>query len=201
VVRLVLILATVVAGCYSPSVVDCGDTCRTSGLCPDGLACVGGFCRAPGAAGSCTIADAATNDSMGGGACPPAPQGMMGCATAMPTVPTAPECLVLCAPAQAGPASQMYMIGGWRSAFLASASEEAKAKMLAGSAAVWIGLHRPANGSFMWVDGHALTYTDWVGGTEPTGTTEACAALGPNGWAAEPCTNTHPFLIRSPPMP
>ena len=56
-VRFVLILA--LAGCYRPSLVDCADTCKENGLCPDGLSCIGGFCTS----GTSCGADAHQNDS------------------------------------------------------------------------------------------------------------------------------------------
>jgi hypothetical protein len=39
------------SGCYSPRVRDCVDTCTTD--CPEGLTCLDGYCRTPGATGSC----------------------------------------------------------------------------------------------------------------------------------------------------
>ena len=40
----------VVAGCYSPEVEDCAFTCTDTGMstdCPEGAACIGGYCRPP----------------------------------------------------------------------------------------------------------------------------------------------------------
>jgi hypothetical protein len=41
------------AGCSRSSFLDCEVTCTAQSGCPDGFACIGGFCRGAGAFGSC----------------------------------------------------------------------------------------------------------------------------------------------------
>ena len=50
--RLVLV-AAVLAGCYSPGVRDCAYTCTTDTDCPDGTMCGANLCRLAGATGAC----------------------------------------------------------------------------------------------------------------------------------------------------
>lgn len=54
VLRGVVVALLMFAGCYSPTARDCAYWCAgETEDCPDGLTCNGGFCRIPGAPGSC----------------------------------------------------------------------------------------------------------------------------------------------------
>ena len=48
-----LVVVCAVAGCSRSSFLDCEVTCSAESGCPDGFACIGGFCRGDGAFGSC----------------------------------------------------------------------------------------------------------------------------------------------------
>lgn len=52
--RVTAILSVALAGCFSPSYVDCEVTCA-SGACPEGLACRAGLCRVGANTGACSI--------------------------------------------------------------------------------------------------------------------------------------------------
>ncbi|MBI4509482.1 MAG: hypothetical protein HY698_07580 [Deltaproteobacteria bacterium] len=52
--RLLAFILLCTASCYySPDFRDCVNTCATTGRCPDGLRCLDGYCRVPGANGTC----------------------------------------------------------------------------------------------------------------------------------------------------
>jgi len=73
-VKLTFLLAlSAVAGCTRSSFRDCAVTCTAESGCPDGFACIGGFCRGAGAFGSCdAVLDARPPlDSQGPDATPP----------------------------------------------------------------------------------------------------------------------------------
>jgi hypothetical protein len=48
-----LVAVCAIAGCSRSSFLDCEVTCTVQSGCPDGFACIGGFCRGAGAFGSC----------------------------------------------------------------------------------------------------------------------------------------------------
>ena len=52
---LMFALGGLAVGClpYSPTFTDCGLQCSADGGCPAGTTCQAGYCRAPGAQGSC----------------------------------------------------------------------------------------------------------------------------------------------------
>ena len=199
-----LFLIALLAGCYNPTVADCVDTCAADQLCPDGLSCdAQGFCRSAGAAGTCLTGSGSGSGS--GGSCPMAPQGhgTPDCATAMPVMPVAPDCLVVCTPAAAGSAAASWVTGTWHEAVIKSPTAESTAKSLAGNGA-WIGLHAPPNmgatpSAWTWTDGTSATFVDWANGQPvDNGAAGNCASVGPMGWISEPCTNSHAFLISMP---
>jgi hypothetical protein len=202
VVHRVLILVAL-AGCYHPELQDCADHCEASGLCPDGLSCVGGYCRVAGATGQCAgeMIDAPT-----GGSCPPmAPQGQDGCLMVDPAVPVAPECYVICGGTVTGTTALAYHFMSWLPASIVSSQQESDAEgLLASGEMVWLGLHAPAGqgtslSAWMWADGKAMTYMHWAASQPVDNATENCAVLTSMGWISDSCSGSHPFLIDSPP--
>lgn len=200
-VRRVLILAAL-AGCYHPDLRDCVDRCDTSQLCPDGLSCVGGFCRTAGASGQC----ASQGIDAPGGSCPPmAPQGQGGCLMVNPSVPAAPECYVICGGAVTGTAALAYHFNSWLPASIVSTMQESDAAgLLTTGEQVWVGLHAPAGSgtnpsAWMWADGAPASYMHWAPGQPVDNAAENCAVLTSMGWISDACSNSHPFLIDSPP--
>lgn len=209
--RLVLagaLAGAVLASCYQPALVDCADTCGTSGLCPGGLACIDGYCRVAGATGACA---AAKTDAGGGdapaGACPMAPQGHgtpVLCDDARPAMPTAPQCYVACGSAATGTNASMFQLMTWRAAAIGGSDNEAAAAQVAAGAETWLGLVA-ADGAgsnkaaWQWTNGAAMTYSSWANG-QPVdqGGAGNCGALTGSGWVSEPCTKQLPFLIASP---
>jgi hypothetical protein len=56
------------SGCFEPQVRDCVNRCEVSQLCPRGTSCVDGYCRTPGAPGSCApVTDAGDAGDAGDG--------------------------------------------------------------------------------------------------------------------------------------
>ncbi|XP_039605543.1 C-type mannose receptor 2-like, partial [Polypterus senegalus] len=61
---------------------------------------------------------------------------------------------------------------------------------------LWVGASRPSGGSFTWVDGSLLTYTNWCPG-EPNFANENCVSVYPDRtWNNYLCTNLLPFLCQ-----
>jgi hypothetical protein len=210
-VRLVLI-CVLAAGCYTPQLADCADTCSHSQLCPDGLSCLDGFCRTDGAAGTCParpgMVDAPLQQidaPLAGDApvgCPPVPV-VQGCTLAGPA-PVEPYCFAACA-AKTGTLAQAFVVGTWHIAKIDDATEEAAAMTATNSQLAWIGLTQPAGqatpmAGWGWVGGGALTYTAW-GAMQPDDANgsenneQNCGALGGMGWGDEACADSHVFLI------
>jgi len=199
-VRLVLIAA--LAGCYAPDVADCVDRCDSSNLCPDGLTCQAGFCRADGASGTCSTAqdmpDAAT------AMCPPIPM-MQGC-TLAGAQPVTPYCYVLCAAATGTSANAFTAGGSWHAAVLDSPGKLAAAVTAAGASPAWIGLEQGSgaaapDASWSWHGGTAATQLPWNAGQPDDGDhtengAEQCATLAGSGFSDEACTASHVFLIQ-----
>lgn len=210
-VRLVLI--ALFAACYEPQFADCADTCGTSRICPEGLTCESGFCRAPGATGSCELdptvdagIDASTTNPPPDGpppmACPPTPI-MQGCSPVGP-MPTMPYCHVTCA-AKTGTDALAFTVGSWHAAVIADATELAAAMTSSANQPAWIGLRQPPaqampQTAWAWLNGAPLAFSAWApaqpddgNGTENDA--EQCGLLAEGKWADEACTLSRPFVI------
>ena len=63
----------------------------------------------------------------------------------------------------------------------------------------WIGLYeRDGDGGYQWVDGTALSYTNWTGSAPTAGNTTDCAQMNINGagnWIAADCEGTNNSFI------
>ncbi|MGE0549900.1 MAG: C-type lectin domain-containing protein [Kofleriaceae bacterium] len=209
--RLVLIAVMAVAGCYKPQLSDCSDTCGETGLCPDGLSCVAGFCREPGAAGSCedTTSDAGMIDAATGSidaaplTCPPVPMGQ-GCTTAVAVDPVAPNCWVVC-DARDGMFAKSFVAGMWHAAVITSPQEMASAMAVVGGQTVWAGLQQAAsqatpNAGWSWVTGATLGMVPWSAGQPDDlngseNAEEQCGSLAGGMWSDAACATNLPFLI------
>lgn len=205
------IAAAVLASCYQPTFGDCVDTCGTSGICPGGLACKAGFCRLPGATGTCSggkVDAAAGMDGPGpGSACPMAPQGHGSpilCENAQPPMPSLPQCYVACGMPATGTSASMYTLMSWKAAAIGSAGDETAAASVAGGAETWLGLMAAdgsgaSPGAWGWTNGAPMTFMKWAPGQPlDQGAAGNCGALTGSGWVSEPCTKSLPFLIASP---
>ena len=200
-VRLVLIAA--LAGCYAPDVGDCVDRCDSSSLCPDGLTCQAGYCRADGATGTCASSSMDMPDAAGSNAsCPPVPM-QQGCSLAGP-MPVVPYCLTLCAAATGTTANAFTVGGSWHAAVLDTPVKLAAASAITGATATWVGLEQgsgaasPADG-WTW-RGTAVTQLPWNAGQPDDGDhtengAEQCGTLAGSGFSDEPCSASHPFLL------
>jgi hypothetical protein len=204
---LIAVALTASAGCYDPTLVDCAVTCQSSDhACPDGATCdSAGFCRVGGASGACgATVDARGSGSAGG--CPMAPQGTA-CPSATPATPQLPSCYVECSPAETGTQADAFSLSSWMPASVGSGADETSAESFATGGAVWIGATAPIGSgamptSWMWKDGTPMQFTRWISG-EPKdhGASGNCAVVTASGWASAACTDTHPFLIKSRPLP
>ena len=203
------IAAAALASCYQPGLVDCADTCGTSGLCPDGLSCMNGYCRTAGATGACASSgnDARSGGDGAGSTCPMAPQGHgapVTCENAHPVMPTAPQCYVACGSAATGSDATIYALMSWKAASITSGGDEANAESAAGATETWLGLVAPAGsgaspGAWRWTNGAPNAFMHWAPGQPmDQGAAGNCGALTGSGWVSEPCTKTLPFLIGSP---
>jgi hypothetical protein len=189
------------AGCYAPDVADCADQCDSSNLCPDGLTCESGFCRAAGATGTC----AGTQDAAGSGSdtCPAIPM-QQGCTLVGPE-PVEPYCYVACA-AATGTSANAFSVGTWHAAVLDAPEKLMAATVVAGPNTLWIGLQQdaaatsPAMG-WTWHGGTVAPQLPWAAGQPDDGDgvengAEQCATLIGSGFSDAACTASHPYLIQ-----
>lgn len=151
-------------GCYDPQVADCQFVCGAGSACPDGTACMAGFCRVPGATGSCSAA----------ASCPSAPCGAAG----VPVL--SGGCLALCSGQQAFD-NALSMCGvddggsGWHIAILDTTPKRDEATAHFASTQAWVGLKRDSSlASWHWLNPAmttvANTAPDWDSLPEPTQT-------------------------------
>ncbi len=195
--RLVLIAIALVGSCYDPTFADCTTTCSSSALCPDDLACTGGYCRPAGATGSCEGMMMS---------CPP--MAPLQCGNA--ARPEPPNCFAVCTGMASDAATaRAFKINTWHLAVLDDPAKAAAARTVAGGTAVWIALVQatgqtaPAAGWRWSRDGQAgaaLGTADWASGQPDDGDgtengAEGCAAMTSAGWTDDACTATHPLLI------
>lgn len=200
-VRLVLIAA--LAGCYAPDVADCVDRCDSSNLCPDGLTCQSGYCRAEGATGTCSSSSMNMPDAPGSASCPPVPM-QQGCSL-VGAAPVVPYCLTLCAAATGTTANAFTAGGSWHAAVLDTPVKMMTASTVIGPNATWVGLEQGSgatspSASWMWHGGAQVTQLPWNAGQPDDGDhtengAEQCATLAGSGYSDEPCSASHPFLI------
>lgn len=200
-VRLVLIAA--LAGCYAPDVGDCVDKCDSSNLCPDGLTCQAGYCRADGASGTCASAMDMPDAAGSSASCPPVPM-QQGCTLVGPT-PIEPYCYAACA-VQSGSAALAFAAGGsWHAAVLDMPVKMMAASVVARGSVMWIGLSQAASATspaagWSWVTGAQLAAAPWAAGQPDDGDgtengTEQCATLTGSAFTDEPCSASHVFVI------
>jgi hypothetical protein len=214
--RLVLI-ASLLAGCYQPSLVDCATTCGTSNSCPDGTTCRSGMCRLDDSTGSCPampgvdapMPDGPEEETPDGPAatCPPAPVGQ-GC-TLLPGTQVAPGCHVVCS-AKTWTEARGLSAGTWHLAIVSTAPEADLIKTAIAAAGVpsaWIGLDQPLGqatplAGWKWTDGSALgSFAPWANmqpndgnGTEDGG--EQCAMMTAGGtWSDDVCALGQAFVL------
>jgi lectin-like protein len=182
-VRILSLLVVVLTGCYDPTVDDCQFSCP-DGECPGELTCEGGFCRAPGAAGTPTSCSCAT---------PP-----VGCSL---VTNTAGLCLAACSTERAWSAAQTACgaTAGWQLAVLDSPSTLAAARTALKTPPSWIGLAR-SNAlavEWTWTDGSGQVSSaapEWTSGANSgVGIVYTCAALNNGKLYSDACETPHAY--------
>jgi hypothetical protein len=178
-VRVLILVAVAIAGCYDPAIEDCQFACPTN-QCPGDLTCSAGVCRLRGASGSCPCPD------------PPA-----GCSL---TSNSANLCLAACASARTWPVAQMTCAGSppWHLAVLdTSTTLTAGENALRSSPTTWIGLKRGAVFEpWAWITGGgtvAPVNPEWSSDPGHGGAANTCAALGGGKLYSDDCTVPHSF--------
>jgi hypothetical protein len=174
--RVLSLLAVVLAGCYDPAIRDCQFTCP-EGQCPGDLACVAGVCRIPGASGSCP--------------CPAPPSGCSLvtnsasiCLASCTTAHTWDDALAACAAS-----------ASWQLAVLDTASTLSAGEGALRSSTTWIGLHRSSMlDSWTWIGGGGSpAASDWTLGPTHNEATYTCAAIDSGKLYSDACGTPHPY--------
>jgi hypothetical protein len=178
--RVLSLLAVALAGCYDPVFDDCQFTCPDN-RCPDGLACMAGVCRTPGASGTC--------------ACPDPPSG---CSL---VVNTAGACLASCSSAMTWDAAKSACAATppWHLAVLDTPSTLSAGENALRAATTWIGLNRGTTGvDWRWITGGgtvAPLAPDWASATtmHGGGSLFTCAGLAGGKLYADACGTAYGF--------
>ncbi|HEX3478320.1 MAG TPA: lectin-like protein [Kofleriaceae bacterium] len=179
--RVLSLLAVVLAGCYDPGIRDCQFTCPDN-RCPGDLACMAGVCRTAGASGSC-----------------PCPDPPSGCTLASNS---SGLCLATCSAATDWNAANAACTAAppWQLAVLDTSSTLSAGENALRTATTWVGLTRSAVNVFdwHWVSGGgtvAATASDWTSDMAHSGSalTNLCAALDRGKLYSDECDVTHAY--------
>ncbi|HEX3760554.1 MAG TPA: lectin-like protein [Kofleriaceae bacterium] len=178
--RVLILLAVVVAGCYDPAVHDCQFTCPDN-TCPDNLTCMAGVCRTPGASGAC-----------------PCPDPPSGCSLASNS---AGLCLAACSTSTDWNAANTACGAAppWHIAVLDAPGTLSAGESALPAATTWIGLTR--SGSLVdweWRTGGGTigsTSPDWTTDRSHDGTTitNLCAAVDHGKLYSDECDVSHAY--------
>ena len=148
--RLLIVVAVALAGCYDPSIDDCQFACSAARDCPDGTDCVSGACR--------TSTGVCATDGCANAPAPPS-----GCASPFALVD---GCGVVCASESRSHDEVNAACGPtWRAAILDATVELDAVPVTTGR--YWVGAER-VGGVFQWFSGAPVDPTAWDAG-QPMG--------------------------------
>ncbi len=177
--RVLSLIAVTLAGCYDPAVKDCQFTCP-DGVCPGGLTCRGGLCRAGDLSGAC-----------------PCPMPPSGCPLVTSAVNASGLCLAACSTALGWRAAQdaCAKAGPWELAVFGATLATGEAALQTQPS--WIGLSRaPLAQSWQWIDGAgSISALDPSWSSEPGhgGTINTCAALAGGALYSDDCATQRAY--------